>query len=415
MNATIAWDAIWRRSTTLIRLAGIMIALAIVSPGIADEISSAMLPPDDAPATIVDEMEFEFPRRAPRQLGAAKAVPRAAEGKQWIAQGPAPMLGGQVENIVPDQEVSGAIHTVAAHPENPDILYIGAVNGGIWRTMNATAARPIWTPLTDDMTSPSIGALEFDPADPNRLLAGIGRCSSFGRGGSFLTGLLLTTDGGDTWTPIDDERFINENMSGVAVRGDLLLASANGLFRNSPGGGECGLFRSTDGGMTWNTISGSNGLPSGRMFDLVGDPSDPNRFYVSVASDGIYRSDDGGATWRNISGSDTREGGLNETIQLEGNNNTEMDVGSNGRLYVAVMIDGQTQYLGFSDDQGATWTAMDLPLTIDNLPAAIADAANAVPVVITSAFEHGLDIREIAFRFGGGEAIRRPMATFSLP
>jgi hypothetical protein len=389
MSAGIVWDTIWQGRIRRFCLLVIVIALRIVSPGLADESPATRLPPDDAPAMLFDEMELELFWRTPRKSGAVETIFRAATGRRWIAQGPAPMQNGQVEQIVPDQEVIGAIHTVAAHPTHPDILYIGAVNGGIWRTMNATAARPIWTPLTADMVSPSIGALEFDPADPNRLLAGIGRFSSFARAGSFLTGLLLTTDGGDTWMPIDDARLINENISGVAVRGDLLLASANDRLVEV-GGGAGGLFRSLDGGATWSTVSGTNGLPAGGIFDLVGDPSAPNRFYASVASDGIYCSDDGGATWRNISSSDISVKGLNETIQLEGNNNTEMAVGSNGRLYVAVMINGQTQYLGFSDDQGVTWTAMDLPLTIDDLPVPIAMAANTTPIVVTSVAEHGL-------------------------
>ena len=118
---------------------------------------------------------------------------------------PHPTTGGQVENLLPENQVSGAIHTVAAHPTNPDILYAGAVNGGLWRTQNATATRPNWTPLTDFQASLSIGALEFDPTDATHqtLVAGIGLFSSFARRGGARTGLLRTTDGGTTWTPID--------------------------------------------------------------------------------------------------------------------------------------------------------------------------------------------------------------------
>src|SRR5262249_12978363 len=133
----------------------------------------------------------------PSSLRQSTPVTRAVGG-QWIAQGPGPTRNGQVENIAPNNEVVGAIHTPAAHPTDSNILYVGGVNGGIWRTGNATAASPHWTPLTDNFPSPSIGALEFDPTDAtNRtLVAGIGRFSSFSRIGGPLTGILRTTDGG---------------------------------------------------------------------------------------------------------------------------------------------------------------------------------------------------------------------------
>ena len=68
--------------------------------------------------------------------------------------------------------MAGAIQAVAAHPTNPNILYVGTANGGIWRTNNATAASPTWTPLTDTDKSLSIGALAFDPTDPTRQTVG---------------------------------------------------------------------------------------------------------------------------------------------------------------------------------------------------------------------------------------------------
>jgi photosystem II stability/assembly factor-like uncharacterized protein len=134
----------------------------------------------------------------------------------------------------------------------------------------------------------------------------------------------------------------------------LLLASSNAFF--SAGG----LFRSTDGGTNWTRVSGSNGLPNGAIFDLIGDATEPNRFYVSLQRLGVFRSNDGGATWMNVSSGDAT---LTSAITQAGNNNTEMAVASDGRLYVAVLVNGRTQYIGFTDNQGAMWTAMDLPQT----------------------------------------------------
>jgi hypothetical protein len=75
----------------------------------------------------------------------------------WIDQGPAPTENGQVENVDPDNRVTGAIHTVLAHPTDANTLYIGAVNGGIWKTTDATSANPTWVPQTDALNSLSIG------------------------------------------------------------------------------------------------------------------------------------------------------------------------------------------------------------------------------------------------------------------
>ena len=120
----------------------------------------------------------------------------------WVPQGPGPNRFGQVQNLNPNNEVFGAIHAVVAHPSDANTMYIGAVNGGIWRTTNATAASPTWTALTDFEQSLSISALEMDPGNTQVMLAGIGRFSSFGGdppfliAGGDLNGLLRTTDGG---------------------------------------------------------------------------------------------------------------------------------------------------------------------------------------------------------------------------
>ncbi|MDJ0798501.1 MAG: ubiquitin-activating E1 FCCH domain-containing protein [Calothrix sp. MO_167.B12] len=318
----------------------------------------------------------------------------------WKPQGPAPAQNGQVENVQPNNEVVGAIHTVIADPHNANILYAGAVNGGIWKTETATYSTTDnldndddglvdeadetvnWKPLTDNLLLPanSIGAMEFDPTDPSNqtIIAGIGRFSAFpflGNGGP-LTGLLKTTDGGHTWTQLgtadnldnDDDGSVDENdetlllgrnISGLASHRHTILVSANDFG----GGIDGGVYRSTDNGASWKFISDSSGLAAGAAFDLVDDPTNNQRFYVSVKDVGIFLSEDAGDNWINISANDPS---LNAVITGGRNNNTEMAVASNGRLYVAVLTNGQPSYIGFTDNSTAnnpTWTEMDLPLT----------------------------------------------------
>jgi hypothetical protein len=147
----------------------------------------------------------------------------------WIPQGPAPIENG-LAVASPNNQCAGAIQAVAPHPTNADVIYVGAVNGGIWKTTNGTVASPKWTALTDDQKSLSIGALKFDPTDKggNTLIAGIGRFSAFRRAGGPRTGLLLSTNGGNTWRAIDGGGTLaGSNISGVAVRGSTIVATAD--------------------------------------------------------------------------------------------------------------------------------------------------------------------------------------------
>lgn len=360
------------------------------------EANEVNAPPDPAPAEWFDTNTAPedglLPGPAAPGVAEESLAPELAPApspipvdQNWEAQGPAPTIGGQVEGMPPG-EVDGAIHTVVVHPDDDDILWIGTVNGGIWKTTNATAASPTWIPLTDDFPSLSTGAMELDPADPDTILAGIGRFSSFGGNGGPLTGLLLSEDGGNSWTEIDDPLLLLQNISGVAVRGNTMLAASNSNT------GSSGVFQSINGGVDWTRISGGlgTGLPSGSVFDLVGDPTLGNIFYASVASNGLYRSIDSGANWVRIS----QDGGaLQQIITDFRNNNTEMAVGNDGRLYVAVLLNGQAQYIGYTDDPTAgspIWTQMDLPRTNDKASLTISTATNTSPIRIdVTAANHG--------------------------
>lgn len=305
------------------------------------------------------------------------SAPNLSPGTIWLPQGPGPTTFGQVEGIE-NGEVVGAIHTVVAHPHAAGTMYVGAVNGGVWKTTNATSQNPKWTRLTDDQQSNSIGALDLDPTDPPRktLVAGIGRFSSFGSTGGARIGLLRTTNGGSSWTTIDGGGvLVNKNISGVAARGNVLVVSVNTAvpftFAN------IGIWRSTNGGATFTQIATGNGsatgLPGGVTHDLVGDPNNDSRLFTGVVfansvggSNGLYRSDDTGATWTKVSNP-----AIDALIISGVTNNIEFAVGHHNNVYAAIVNSGRLARLFRSGDGGTTWTAMDLPTTNEGAPSGI--------------------------------------------
>lgn len=308
-------------------------------------------------------------------------------GPAWVNQGPFGAINGQVEGIV-NRPVSGAVQTIAAHPTNADIAWIGTTNGGIWRTNNATAASPSWTPLTDQFPSLSIRSIFLDPTDPTNqtLVAGAGSSSSFfGLSGPF-SGMLRSTDGGNSWFRLTDN-LNGRDIVSVTAHGSLIFAATTS-----------GLFRSTDTGANFTQIpTGVNGLPNGPAWNIVVDPSNAQRFYVAIGggSGGVFRTDDGGNNWMNLTSAAqaTLIAAGTQNMKLAVHNNTGM--GTNAVYFGIINNNGFLGGIFRSGNQGTNWAAMDLPLILNgNFP--ITNASNASPIVITSA-NHGL---------GNGDRVR---------
>ena len=119
----------------------------------------------------------------------------------WSNVGPSVIYGGQVQGLG-DNKVAGAVQAIAPDPSNADIIYIGTVNGGIWKTSNATSASLNWTPLTEDKPSLSIGDLAISPMDSNTIYADKGAFSSAGGDGGPGVGVYKSTDAGATWSTL---------------------------------------------------------------------------------------------------------------------------------------------------------------------------------------------------------------------
>ncbi|MBK8284889.1 MAG: hypothetical protein IPK97_08325 [Ahniella sp.] len=291
---------------------------------------------DAEPVDPAEWREQTLPPPRPEQRGS---------GPVWVSVGPAPTRSAQVD-VPPDNLVSGAVNAVAPHPTDSNILYAATVNGGIWKTTNAQAANPTWVAQTDSLPSQSTTSIEYDLSDGTRntLIAGIGRLSNFAQRGDDELGVYRTTNGGTTWTLLGGNTLLGRKVLAVAARGSVLMAATT-----------AGLFRSVDTGAVWTLVSGTGGLPTGANSDLIGDPTNTSRFYLTVrgATPTVQRSIDNGATWTNAT---TGVTGLSSSTS-----NMRLAVGPGGVLFLAVVNGGALAGVFRSVDFGANWTAMDVP------------------------------------------------------
>ncbi|MEO8382452.1 MAG: hypothetical protein ABI779_22525 [Acidobacteriota bacterium] len=202
----------------------------------------------------------------------------------------------------------------------------------------------------------SIGAIAFDLTDPARqtLVAGSGHFSSIGAGGD-RAGVWRTTDG-THWNALTGSgRLTGLNVSGIVPHGSTILLSVD----DADSGLSTGIWRSTDSGTSWAPISGTANLPAGRSFDLAADPRDNTRLYTNAGSRGIFLTTNSGGTWAKVSSSAM-------DALLEPASNVKIAVGLQNNVYVAIVESGVLSGLFRSGNGGASWTALDLPMTLED-------------------------------------------------
>jgi outer membrane autotransporter protein len=190
--------------------------------------------------------------------------------------------------------MSGAVQAVAIGPDKT--IYIGAANGGVWRSINDGQS---WTQLTDDQASESIGALSVNPQNRNDVAAAVGITSSGYTGGP-LTGLMVSTSGGANWVNVGINGFglpANSplpNFDAMTYSGDYIFAGASNANNT---GGVAGLYRVDVNGQ--HGLHLTEGIPyDANITDLTAvSTSSATTVYAAVAntpgSNGLYASHDG--------------------------------------------------------------------------------------------------------------------------
>ncbi|MFL5339209.1 MAG: VPS10 domain-containing protein [Gemmataceae bacterium] len=213
--------------------------------------------------------------------------------------------------------MSGRVVGFAVHPADRSKFFVAVACGGVWKTANAGVS---WTPVFDGEGSYSIGCVVLDPKDPNVVWVGSGENNSQ-RSVGYGDGVYKSIDGGRTWQNVGLKA--SEHIAKILIDprdSDIVYVAAQGPLWGP--GGDRGLYKTTDGGKTWNrilNISENTGIT-----DVVQDPRHPDvlvaasyqrRRHVYTIIDGgpecaLHRTTDGGKTWTKLkSGLPTAEMG----------------------------------------------------------------------------------------------------------
>jgi photosystem II stability/assembly factor-like uncharacterized protein len=211
-------------------------------------------------------------------------------GVNWVEEGPS-NIGARVTDLV-------------MHPTDPDIIYAAMASSGIFRSADGGAS---WDPITDGLPVLTMGAVAVDPTNADIVYAGTGEAnaSSFSW---FGMGLYKSTDAGATWEykGLEDTRYIARIVIDPLNTNRVWVAGTGALFGTNP---ERGVYRSLDGGDTWDRILWVS--DSTAAIDIVIDPARPDTVFAAMwervrgltyrqssgPTSGIYRSYDGGDTW----------------------------------------------------------------------------------------------------------------------
>jgi len=282
---------------------------------------------------------------------AAAAAPPAATASEAKKDGEDPLFKGLTWRLVGPYR-GGRTLAVSGVVGEPNTYYFGSVGGGVWKTTDSGIS---WTPMSDKEKLASIGAIAVAESDPNVVYVGTGEAcirNNILRG----NGMYKSTDAGKSWhfIGLEDTRHIGR-LAVNPKNPDIVFVAALGhaYGRNT----ERGVFRSTDGGKSWQKVLYKDDQTG--AIDVVFDPTNSNILYAALwqayrtpysmvsggSGSGLYRSSDGGSTWTQVKGNGFAPGVLGRigiAVSAEPN-----------RIYALVEADKGGLYR--SDDGGEHW------------------------------------------------------------
>ncbi|HYO15732.1 MAG TPA: hypothetical protein VE685_21245 [Thermoanaerobaculia bacterium] len=268
------------------------------------------------------------------------------------------LLAGMKARSIGPAGMSGRVAAIAAVESNPDVVYVGAASGGVWKSINGGLT---WEPLFDDQPVASIGAVSVFQPNPDVVWVGTGEGNPR-NSVSVGNGVYKSLDGGRTWIHLGLEK--TERIHRIVLHPtnpDVAWVSALGqAWGENP---ERGVFKTEDGGRTWTKVLYVDEKTGAS--DLVMDPKNPNKLFASMwqyrrwpwlfksggPGSGLYVTHDGGKSWKKI----TEDDGLPK--------------GDLGRIGLAVspadpnivyaMVEASKSALVRSRDGGKTWQTVN--------------------------------------------------------
>ncbi len=262
-------------------------------------------------------------RVVPRPLALNAATSINPAGWKWLGPG----------------NIGGRTRSVLIHPTQPQNIWLGGVGGGVWKTADGGTT---WAPLYDLMANVAISCMALDPNDPDRIYAGTGE--GFYNADSIRGfGIFTSENGGATWSQLsgtanEDFRFVNRIVIAATspTTTAMLVATRKGLFRSS------------DGGVTFVAVSSL----SGEILDVRFNRSDANKAVAGARNGKAYYSTDAGITWQSATGI-AGISGFDGRIELA-------YATANGNVVYASVDSGQG-ILYRSTDGGKTYTLRSSP------------------------------------------------------
>ncbi|MGZ4832435.1 MAG: VPS10 domain-containing protein [Terriglobales bacterium] len=251
----------------------------------------------------------------------------------------------------------GRVLAVTGVPGEANTFYFGGVAGGVWKTLDAGAT---WKPLTDKEPIASVGSIAVAESDHNTIYIGTGEACIRGNI-TYGDGVWKSVDGGRSWKHVGlpDSRQIGAVIVHPANPNIVYAAALGHVYAPSA---ERGIYRTTDGGATWQKVLFVDDKTGG--IDVVFDPQNPNTLFAAMwqvnrtpwslnsggPGSGLFRSNDGGNTWKRLEGHGLPEGPLGRIgVSISG--------ADGSRVYA--LMEAKEGGLFRSEDGGDTWTRVN--------------------------------------------------------